>query len=93
MNVVTNKPIEVIEMTRFKDPSADWKMANVLLVLSGSAVGGSNGWSDCAAPAALGPEAAGISELLGRVVTDWAWSTERTDALEQNPEFEVSWGY
>lgn len=73
MNAVTNKPIEVMEMTRFKDPSADWKIANVLLVLSGSAVGGSNGWNDCAAPAALGPEAAGISELLGRSSTGLAW--------------------
>ena len=40
---MTNKPIEVKEMTRFKNPSDDWIMATVLLVLSGAALGDSKG--------------------------------------------------
>lgn len=71
MNAVTNKPIEVIEMTRFKNSSDDLTMANVLLVLGGSAIGGLKGWDNCASPAALRRKAAGIPELLGWIVNEF----------------------
>lgn len=64
---VTIKPNEIIAMTRFKVPSVNLEMLNVLLVLNGSAMGRSRGCNRCAALAVLGLAAGGISGLLGSV--------------------------
>lgn len=68
VNLVTIKLNEIIATTRFNDPSANLKMANVLLVLNGSAMGRSGGWNRRAAPAVLALAAAGISRLLGWLI-------------------------
>lgn len=81
MNSVATKPNEIIAKTRFESPSPNLARPSVLLVLNGSAVGGSKAWNDCTAPTVLGCEAAGISTLLGSIIDAFSMVNEASRSL------------